>query len=181
MTKRIIKNITLCVLLIMFVCISCIGFSGCYNGPFFDKEHLSSHLVPDLPQPKKSMQSYRGNQIKVEMTKEQFDQYVVTVYEYLLSCNFEKLGTQGELAPYLVGVKYYVNLDVSELSDFYILQEMADKNNNYYKYVFVWANVYSETDNDWISHYLELRYEDNVGKMFMELCYALAPYVFEKE
>ena len=183
MNKRILKNITLCILLIIFICISCIGLSGCYRGPFFDKEHLAEHLVPDLPQPKNFMWFYRGSDIKVKISQEDFDNYVASVYEYLLSCNFEKLGTRGELYSGFIGMTYYVNLDVHELSDFYILQEMADESHNYYTYVFVWANEYGQMGNseNWIPHYLKLYYKYDTGTMFMELCKVLNPYTFENE
>ena len=182
MSKRILKNITLCILLVIFICISCIGLSGCYRGQFFDKGHLTEHLVPDLPQPQKDMSAYSGSYITVKITEEEFDDYVVSVYEYLLSCNFEKLGTRGEFYSGLISMTYYVNEDVSELSDFYILQEMADKSHNYYTYVFVWANEYGRVgDNEnWIPHYLELHYDYDIGIMYMELCYTFNTYTFEK-
>ena len=182
MNKRIIKNITLFILLAVFICLSCLCFSACYRGPFFKKEHLEEHLVPDLPKPRLFMWIYRGYEIEVRMTREKFDEYVVAVYEYLLSCNFERFGTRGKLSSGLIGMQYYVNLDVKELSDFFILQEMADEGNNFYKYVFVWANETSELKGDygsWIAHYLELRYKDADGKMFMNLCQPIVPYIFK--
>ena len=183
MNKRILKNTTLCILLIIFICISCIGLSGCYRGPFFDKEHLAKHLVPDLPQPKKFMSSYRGSDIRVKITEAEFNDYVVSVYEYLMSCNFEKFGTRGELYSGFLGMTYYVNEGVSELSDFYVLQEMADESHNFYMYVFVWANEFGQTygPDNWLPHYLKLYYKYDTGTMFMELCKVLNPYTFENE
>ena len=186
MNKRLLKNITLCILLVVFICLSCLSFSGCYRGPFFKKEHLAKHLVPDLPQPKALMWLYRGSEIEVRMTQEKFDQYVESVYEYLLSCNFARFGTRGELCSGLIGMTYYVNVDVYKLSDFYILQEMADPSHNFYMYVFVWANEYgklynSDVTETWLPHYLEIYYDASTNKMTMELCQALNPYIFEHE
>ena len=179
MKRRILKNITLCILLATFICLSCLTFSACYNGPFFKKEHLEEHLVPDLPKPKAMMWLYRGSEIKVPMTQEKFDKYVESVYEYLLSCNFARFGTRGERAAGFA-MRYYVNVDVSELSDFYVLQKMADEGNNYYQYVFVWADEIYEKSGSWIEHYLELRYDkDTNGKMYMNLCRPIVPYTFK--
>lgn len=183
MNKRLLKNITLCILLVVFICLSCLSFSGCYRGPFFKKEHLQEHLVPDLPKPTIFAWRYRGSAIEVRMTKGQFDKYVESVYEYLLSCNFARFGTRGELYSGLIGMTYYVNVDVSELSDFYILQEMADHEYDHYMYVFIWANETSKENGDygdWLSHYLKMYYDASAHKMNMELCRTWRPYIFEE-
>ena len=181
MNKRVLKNITLCILAAVFLCLSCVGFSGCYRGPFFKKEHLQEHLVPYLPKPKTLMWRYRGYEIKVKMTQDEFNDYVESVYEYLRSCNFERFGTRGEDNSSMFGVRYYVNVDVHELSDFYVTQHMASVD-DYKIYVFVWANETSELSGDygsWIAHYLELRYDkDTDGKMYMNLCRPIVPYDF---
>lgn len=183
MNRRILKSITVSIMLFVLISLSCVCFSGCYRGPFFKKEHLEKHLVPDLPKPTIFAWRYRGSEIEVRMTKGQFDRYVESVYEYLVSCNFARLGTRGELYSGLIGMTYYVNVDVDELSDFYILQEMADHEYDHYIYVFVWANETSESSGnygEWIPHYLEIYYDDAKGKMNMELCQALNPYIFEE-
>ena len=182
MKRRLLKNITLCILLVAFICLSCLSFSGCYRGPFFKRAHLQEHLVPDLPKPKALMWFYRGEIIEVKMTQAQFDEYVEAVYEYLLSCNFERFGTRGEDNSNLFGVRYYVNVDVSELSDFYVLEEFVDHIYDYYKYVFVWANETIELEGDygeWIAHYLELYYDGDDSKMHMNLCRPIVPYDFK--
>ena len=182
MNKRIVKNITLSVLLTVFICVSVLSLGGCYRGPLFNREHLQEHLVPDLPQPRTFMGIYHGDDIKVRMTQEKFDKYVVSVYEYLLSCNFAKFGTRGEDNSTMFGMRHYVNEDVSELSDFYIKRYAGSSADDSYLYVFVWANETSELSGSygsWIAHYLELYYNTDEGKMHMQLCYRIAPYSFK--
>lgn len=185
MNKRILKNVTLSVLLAVFVSLSCIGLVGCYNGLFFDKENLQYHLVPDLPAPTVDSLQYRGSKIEVKMTQEQFDNYVVSVYEYLLSCNFVKFGTRGERESSMYGSTYKVNEDVNELSDFYVKDNIVGVVSPR-MYVFVWANErgkWYESDNieRWLSHSLILhldQYMDNT--VYMELCHGLDRYDFEE-
>ncbi|MCH5151975.1 MAG: hypothetical protein J1F65_04900, partial [Clostridiales bacterium] len=62
----------------------------------------------------------------------------------------------------------------------------ADESHNFYMYVFVWANEYgkmfnSDVTENWLPHYLKLYYKYDTGTMFMELCYTLNTYTFEKE
>lgn len=171
-------------LTVICVLFACGLFSGCtYSGHFFDKKHLQTHLVDDLPKPPSLwVNNYGSYIIYVTMSKEKFDKYVETVYEYLLSRDFKRFGTHGEVASSLIGMQYYANTDVSELSDFYITETYSSGKSSG-SYIFVWANemgqlYQSSPYTTWLSHYLKLSYNADKKQMRMEMCYTFNPYLF---
>ena len=116
------------------------------------------------------------------MSKEKFNKYVQTVYEYLLSRDFKRFGTHGEVASGLIGMQYYANTDVNELSDF-SMTENYDSGGYSSGYIFVWANemgqfYQSSPYTDWLSHYIKLEYYSSRKQMRMEMCYMFNPYLF---
>lgn len=137
---------------------------------FFDGDNLATHLVSDLPKPKNKIVKDYGSTAYISMTEREFELYVESVCEYLLSCNFQRLGTRGGLLSGLIGVQYYVNTDVSELSDFYSATAEAG-GRPFNGYVFVWANPTP-------THYLEIKYLYDTKQMYIEMCYRISPYTF---
>lgn len=168
----------------MSIIIGCCLFGGCsYRGNFFDSKHLQEHSVADLPKPKNKIAKDKGSSVYISMTEQEFEQYVTSVYEYILSRNFKRLGTRGEILSGLIGMQYYVNTDVSQLSDFY--NDTAEPGcTPFYGYIFVWANdtrqaKYGEVYKTvWVSHYLDLKYLSDKNQMYMEMCYIISPYHF---
>lgn len=161
----------------------CAIFSSCsYRGRFFDKKHLEEHLVDNLPKIKNRVVKDYGSKIYVSMTQKDFDKYVTSIYEYILSCNFERFGTRGEIKSGLIGIDYYVYTDVSQLSDFHFVETY--ESGSYSTYIFVWANEIkqynysSSTYTTWETHYLELSYLSGNEQMVMEMCDPISPYTF---
>ena len=172
-----IKKISIFLSTLLIILTFCIVVSGCYNGEFFEKERLQKHLIEDLPRPKSDMSEYRGSTIFVPMTEEEFEQYAAEVYEYLLSCNFQRLGARGEELGGLVS-NYAVQLDTENLSDFRFEDKIAN-GDIMSGYLFIWADQKVERDGveQWETHYLELRYDEDVSKMYMDLCYTWVGYI----
>ena len=168
------KKIGLLLATIFVLTTLCVLLCGCYHGRFFDKDHLEEHLVRDLPKPYRFMWKHRGTQLTVRMTENKFQQYVEEVYEYLLSCNFQRFGTRGEVISGLIGMQYAVRLDTENLSDF-----LCENTSDYKEYIYIWADETSERDGHkyWVTHYIEMSYGESLdNKLIMNLCHYFAGY-----
>lgn len=174
------KHLTIVLIMVLAMCAI---FSSCsYRGKFFDKKHLEEHLVDNLPKVKHKIVKDYGSKIYVSMTEKEFEKYVISVYEYILSCDFERLGTRGEIKSGLIGIDYYVDTNVSQLGDFHFVETY--ESGSYSTYIFVWANEIkqcnysSSTYTKWETHYLELSYLSGQKQMAMEMCHPISPYTF---
>lgn len=181
--SRGIKIAIACCLVVILIISILLGLRSCFLGlfphnsvRFFDDNHLEEHLISDLPKPKNKIADDYGSSVYVYMTEQEFNQYVASVYKYILSCNFKRLGTRGEVMSGLIGIQYYANTDVSQLSDFYNATAEAGVT-PFNGYIFVWADGTND-DTVWTSHYLEMKYLNDKNQMYMEMCYRLYPYYF---
>ena len=148
-----------------------VGMSGCkafeYDGNFFDKKHLEEHLIPDLPKPDAKVEKDVGEAIKYEMTEEEFEQYAREVYNYMLSCNFQKLGTPGSI--YATDSNSRVH-DCAEFEEYKHDGEAEGHTSMYSSYLFACANErYERNEERWVSHFLNIEYYQE-GSVRLGLC-----------
>lgn len=153
------------------VFIMCVGMVGCnYNGHFFDKEHLETHFISDLPKPSVEIAEDKGSLVTFYMTEEQIEAYAEEVYNYIISCNFPRLGTRGMVKKYSMyfwGTEYFVR-DCKDFDDF----KQGGRG-----YIFVWAVDYETDDEgniDWQPYYLHIEIngktpDSDLHKIDMEL------------
>lgn len=171
------KVLSICAAMVMGLCVFCgcklrhLSLFDYYDGNFFDEEHLAEHLIPDLPQPKdaKVIKDY-GSEIHYEMSEETIEKYAREVYDYIVSCNFQRLGTPGSIYPTASDSAVH---ECTEYEGF--KHENTGSESILYEYIFCWANKRVEKDEDrWVSHFLrvELCKDDMVA---VSLCDAL-PY-----
>ena len=115
------KLFTLCFAVVL--CLCCLASCGSAHkeNEWFSEEKLTQCLVGDLPTITKDYVNHNGEDIYVSFTDSEFEAYAKSVYDYLLSRNYEYLGTRGEQASTLAGsfTTYYFK-PATELSEFYV-------------------------------------------------------------
>lgn len=126
------KKITawlLAVFLIMITLSSCGGISCAKQNKWYSRDTLEECLVPNLPELNKTYLR-QGDDVYVRFSQTEYASYANTVYTYLLSQNFEYLGTRGEEKNSLAGAftTYYFQ-PATKLSEF----EVSG-------YIFVYSN-----------------------------------------
>lgn len=178
------KKLLLIVSLITIAIISC-SLCACNKDNdknFFSKSVLADNLVPDLPRIKceKAEKEY-SKVYRFKTTEEAFNDYVVNVYDYLSSLNFEYFGYRGkEISNFFGGAPEYEFYFGSELSEFkYTEDRSGHKLENCY--VFVWANeIRTEAPNKNVlkDHYLEICYFSDGRELnvYIDLNFGLETY-----
>ena len=115
------KLLALCLTAVL--CLCCLASCGSAHeeNKWFSEEKLAECLVGDLPKIEKDYVNSGSEDIYVSFTAGEREVYVVSVFEYLKSQNFEYLGTRGEQASTLAGsfTTYYFK-PATELSEFYV-------------------------------------------------------------
>ena len=105
------------------LCLFCLAScsSAHKENTWFSEEKLNNCLVGDLPTIEKNYVNHNGEDIYVSFTDSEFESYAKSVYDYLLSQNYEYLGTRGEQVGTLAGTltTYYFE-PATELSGFYV-------------------------------------------------------------
>ena len=95
----------LSVLILVFLCI--ISLTGCATryeeNVWYSEEKLAECLLPNLPIIEKPLLKREDWKVYTNLTKEEFDDYVQSVYDYLKAQNFEYLGTRGHQKSSLAG------------------------------------------------------------------------------
>lgn len=176
------KKFLLIISLIMTAIISC-TLCACDNGKhFFSSAVLKDNLVPDLPRIKCEKAERKYSKVYYfKTTEEAFNNYVVNVYDYLSSLNFEYFGYRGkEISNFFGGAPEYEFYIGSELSDFkYTEDRSGHKLENCY--VFVWANeIRTEAPykNVLKDHYLEICYfsDDREFNVYIDLNFGIETY-----
>ena len=111
------------ILLTLAACLIVIPLASCSNykeNTWFSSEKLVKYAVPDLTVPSVSESVLKNDEIFYSnMTAENFESYILSVYEYLKLQNFKYFGTRGEQKTTLAGAltTYYFKPS-EELSDF---------------------------------------------------------------
>ena len=115
------KLFTLCFAVVL--CLCCLASCGSAHkeNKWFSEEKLTQCLVGDLPTITKDYVKHNDENIYVSFTDSEFEDYAKSVYDYLLSQNYEYLGTRGEQVGTLAGTltTYYFK-PATELSEFYV-------------------------------------------------------------
>ena len=115
------KLLALC--LTVGLCFCCLAScsSAHKENKWFSEEKLTKCLVGDLPTVTKDYVKHNNEDIYVSFTDSELEAYVKSVYDYLLSQNYEYLGTRGEQKGTLAGslTTYYFE-PATELSEFYV-------------------------------------------------------------
>jgi len=91
-------------LITMTLLLTCL--TGCVKyekNKWFSTAQLSKCLVPDMPKADCPYVNEDDYDIYAQFTDESFNSYVIKLYEYLLSMNFEYFGTRGDLLGSLNG------------------------------------------------------------------------------
>ena len=115
------KLLALCLTAVL--CLCCLASCGNAHkeNEWFSKEKLTQCLVGELPTIEKEYVNHNDEDIYVSFTDSEFEAYAKSVYDYLLSRNYEYLGTRGEQVGTLAGTltTYYFE-PATELSEFYV-------------------------------------------------------------
>jgi len=115
------KLLALCLTIVL--CLCCLASCGSAHkeNKWFSEEKLTQCLVGDLPTITKDYVKHNDENIYVSFTDSEFEAYAKSVYDYLLSQNYEYLGTRGEQVGTLAGTftTYYFE-PATELSEFYV-------------------------------------------------------------
>lgn len=116
---------------------------------FYHQSTLNKNLIPDLPKIRSGGKtSLEHGGFGFTTTKEEFDEYLKSVYDYLVSCSFEYFGyPTEELRPANIVDAQYAFAYGNELSDFQTdiaypqegdsTDEQARRATHYF---FVWGN-----------------------------------------
>ncbi len=115
------KLLALCLTAILYLCCLASCSSAHKENTWFSEEKLTECLVGDLPTITKDYVKHNDENIYVSFTDSEFEAYAKSVYDYLLSQNYEYLGTRGEQVGTLAGTltTYYLE-PATELSEFYV-------------------------------------------------------------
>lgn len=115
------KLFALCLTAVL--CLCCLASCGSAHkeNKWFSEEKLTQCLVGELPTIEKEYVNHNDEDIYVSFTESEFEAYAKSVYDYLLSRNYEYLGTRGEQVGTLAGTltTYYFE-PATELSEFYV-------------------------------------------------------------
>ena len=115
------KLLALCLTVVL--CLCCLASCGSAHkeNKWFSEEKLTQCLVGELPTIEKEYVNHNDEDIYVSFTDSEFEAYAKSVYDYLLSRNYEYLGTRGEQVGTLAGTltTYYFK-PATELSEFYV-------------------------------------------------------------
>lgn len=115
------KLLALCLTAILCLCCLASCSSTHEENTWFSDEKLTECLVDDLPTIEKDYVNHNGGDIYAKLTDSEFEAYAKSVYDYLLSREYEYLGTRGEQKDTLAGVftTYYFE-PADELESFWI-------------------------------------------------------------
>lgn len=115
------KLLALCLTVVL--CLCCLASCGSAHkeNKWFSEEKLTECLVGDLPTITKDYVKHNDEDIYVSFTDSEFETYAKSVYDYLLSQEYEYLGTRGEQKNTLAGAltTYYFE-PADELESFWI-------------------------------------------------------------
>lgn len=150
------------------------GLFGYANKRAFHRRYLKEHLVAELPKPQGTFVRTDGHvrgRAEIKLTEEDFYGYAQEVYDYLVSCDFQRFGTDGWVIKSMWGLSPTIAaVEAFELKDCY------DRSNN--SYTFVWANELEKDSEDWDAHFLEMRYYAEKSSMDFGLSYGTVSYRF---
>lgn len=190
--KRL-SAVFLCVLLCICCLVGCDDKTDEYG--FYAQSTLNKNLIPDLPKRKNDGEtSVKQGRYGFTTTKEEFDEYLKSVYEYLISCSFEYFGYPTKvLGTFFGGAPKCSFAYGNELSDFETdiafsmsgsdIYEQARRGTHYF---FVWGNEGVNEDSSSSSQIVNARYlqigcypldEENVSA-YLKLEYSLMDYTF---
>ena len=150
------KKLIACTLTIVFTLLCLVGCTNPYlPDTWYTEERLNTCLVPELPRVSGSFVSHNDKTVYANLTDEEFDAYVSSVYAYLISQEFDHLGTRGEVKSSLAGAlaTYYFK-EVETLDEFIING----------KYIFVFANSNEDGSAPTFNCIIILRDEGTVGR-----------------
>lgn len=137
---------------VLMAAILLFSLCGCTRNDFFKQSILDRCLVPDLPHIEYKKAQKKSNRVyNFVVSEEAYENYVVSVYEYLSSLDFKYLGTRGiaEDGGLFMSPTTYEFVQCTELSQF-----KTSKG-----YFFVWANSITEQNHLIQRHYLEITYD----------------------
>ena len=114
---------------------------------FYHQSTLNKNLIPDLPKIRSGGKtSLEHGRFVFSTTEEKFDEYLMSVYDYLVSCSFEYFGYPIEVLQhaFIVDTQYAFAYG-SELSDFQtdidLLEDgFYEKDITGKHFFFVWGN-----------------------------------------
>ena len=133
------KLLALCLTVVL--CLFCLASCGSAHeeNEWFSEEKLTNCLVGDLPTVEKDYVNSGDEDIYVYLTDSEFKAYAKSVYDYLLSQNYEYLGTRGEQKNTLAGAftTYYFE-PATELESFW----------NEGDYIFVFSDGSTDENGD---------------------------------
>ena len=177
-------------LLCSFLCLFC--FAGCGEGTdkygFYSQRTLEKNLIPDLP---KIQTGHMGDAQRFYFypTGEEFEEYLQSVYDYLVGCSFEYFGYPTEvITTFFGGAPKCYFASGTELSDFQsniAFYQSSNKTPDGAHYFFVWGNQGINEDSDGDvqivnARYLQIGYYPDEGYVnaYMQLKSSLMDYTF---
>ena len=119
-------------LLFTFVLVSC-DLNKYYENTWFSNESLQKCIVDELPEIKDTdYVNVNDQEIYMNLSEDEYEDYVETVYEYLKTQDYRYLGTRGEQNNTLAGVMTtYFFKEANSLEEFKDKYHEAD-----YRYVY---------------------------------------------
>ena len=162
---------------------------------FYVQKTLNDNFIPDLPKIKRDGKtSLNQGRFTFTTTQKEFDEYLNSVYDYLVSCSFEYFGyPSGVLSTFFGGAPRCTFEYGSKLSDFQTLIAFSIKGSDIYEeaktgkhYFFVWGKEGVKEQSDGLSQIVNARYlqigcytlDKNYVSAYMELKYSLMDYTF---
>ena len=135
------KLLALCLTVVLCLCCLTSCSSAHKENKWFSEEKLTKCLVGDLPTIEKDYVNHNDEDLYVSFTDSEFESYAKSVYDYLLSQEYQYLGTRGEQKGTLAGTftTYYFE-PATEFSEFYV----------YGSYKFVYSDGTLDEDGDLI-------------------------------
>ena len=148
------KLLALCLTAVL--CLCCLASCGSTHkeNKWFSEEKLTKCFVGDLPTITKDYVNHNDEDIYVNFTNSEFEAYAKSVYDYLLSQNYEYLGTRGECVNSFLTISCYNFKSVDALEDC-ILEEYDDSLNEL-TYLFVYSDGAVDEDGNVIFNVIRI-------------------------
>ena len=182
------------IFLSLFLCLFCLV--GCGDRTdrygFYAQSTLNRNLIPNLPKVRSDGKtSLNEGVFTFTTTQEEFDEYLNSVYDYLVSCSFEYFGYPTEvLGTFFGGAPECAFAYGSELSDFKMDEsffQSLGQSAASMDYFFVWGNngINESTGSAGYPQIVNARYlqigcyaHEGYVNAYMRLKYALMDYTF---
>ena len=186
---------------VIFLCLFFCLFSllGCTDKTdkdgFYAQSTLNNNFIPDLPKIKSDGEtSLKEGRFSFTTTKDGFDEYLNSVYDYLVGCSFEFLGYPTEVFSTLFGGAPKCTFEFgNELSDFQTDIAFSTSGSDIYEqartgthYFFVWGNegINQNTEGNGYQQIVNAKYQigyysrEGYVTAYMVLKHTLMDYTF---